>query len=863
MAELHRTGPGSPSFEALQNRTRDMRRSRPPDITILRNENKVPLRPERLAKRESKIGLRNIFGKSKSEKDDKILEETIPARDSSRHGGIRNSLVDIGNWPHILHASHSDVSLPTSPPSMARSSTIVSPPLMFEPCQSSSEVNRGKSRQSAIPKIQSPIVDSFNPPPLFQMYPQAIKHVRLPTCVTPIETLARLSQSRSRSLQRNKLSRSDLNMNQGGTPGSQRIGEGGGRKKSKFGSEWASKIYALVTSGYLLQYAAEGPFDRLPEKVLRLTRDSAAYVTDLIPGKPWVIRVASSTDADGQSSLDNKSLRSKFALRGIEKRQIPDMLLVFQNPEAMDVWLAILRREIESLGGRKKLSETGKLETEDNVLLKTQTSQRTLVVRDPDRFPRIISEDFSWNLDNALADSNEEGDIVDARFERLSGSTMDDGSSLVSADGQRLDSLRDSGSGSGSSGNRLSFISSGQRTVVSSAESSPTTSPIRASFSSYGDDYQDPFSQPPLPPLPEVKPRPNAAAIVNRRQSMQTMIPTFDHRLGSVNRSPPLPPATLPSGHNIKQQFVPNFSVPQTVSRRYSAMNLSAPARAEKTRMLDQDGPIRPPRKAPPTTLAISRPLSIVLDQPSPKSPSIPISPGAKDPAPKALKSPIVFGPRAKSASNLKQQEKSGIPRSLLSRHISDEPNMCGNATEVWSNGQFDTHVIQQDMTIPRLDPDKSYIVRPPRARPSLPAGAPEPVRRTASSLEIRKVSTAPVFRRPSYKRTSSMAEITASHSRHSLIYSKHTSTPSVEEPDYTLSPPRIVSPKRSAPSFEALQQEASPKQLLAVDVGARALSLRRSMPTLAEGPPPAPPPTCALPPLPRKRSTIPRTITA
>ncbi|KAI4867474.1 hypothetical protein F4820DRAFT_203779 [Hypoxylon rubiginosum] len=866
MAELNATDPKGPSLEALQNRSRDMRRARPPDVTILRSENKVPLRPERLAKRESRIGLRNIFSKSKPAKDDKIAEEMLSTRESSKYGGIRNSIVDIGNWSHRIQASRSEVSLPTSPPSTARSSTVISPSLSYQSRQNSNGASKGKSRQPVAPKTRGSI-PTFNPPPLFQMYPQAIKHVRLPTCITPIDTLARLSESKSSSLQDN-FSRSDLALDQGGASGLERKGEGGKKRKAKFTPEWASKIYALVTSGYLLQYAAEGTFDRLPEKILHLTQDSAAYVTDLIPGKPWVIRVASSTDVDGNPSSDTKSLRSKFALRGIEKKQVSNMLLVFQNPDTMDTWLAILRHKIELLGGRKKLSETGKPEVDEDIaVLKTQASQRTLVVRDPGRFSHIITQDFSWTQENALVDPYEESDMAEARFERMSGSTMGDGSSMVSTDGQCLDSLRDSGSGSGSgsSDNRLSFISSGQRTIVSSAESSPTTSPIRASFSSYGDDHQDLSNQPALPPLPEVRPRPNAAAIVNRRQSMQTTIPPFDHPLNPVSRSPPLPPATLPSGHDTRQQFVPNFSVPHTVSRRYSAMNLpTSTPRAEGLRVLDQDGPIRPFRRSPPTTLAISRPLSIVLDQPSPITPSMPSIPSIRGPTLKAPDTPSMFGPWGDSSPNLRPQEKTDIPRSFLSRHMTEEPRLGTSATNVWSQGQFDAHAIQQDMSLLRLDPDKSYIVRPARARPVVSPDIQEPIRRASSSLEMRRVSTTPIFRQPSYKRSTSSTDMPASQSRHSMIYSGQSNVPCIEEPDYILSPPHIFSPKRSVPSLKALQQEVASNQHLAVDFGAKALSTRRSMPTLAEGPPPAPPPTCALPPLPlpRKRSTnIPRTI--
>lgn len=49
--------------------------------------------------------------------------------------------------------------------------------------------------------------------------------------------------------------------------------------------EWTRKIFILVTSGYLLQYASAGSFDRVPEKMMKLGKDSVAFASDAIPGK--------------------------------------------------------------------------------------------------------------------------------------------------------------------------------------------------------------------------------------------------------------------------------------------------------------------------------------------------------------------------------------------------------------------------------------------------------------------------------------------------------------------------------------------------------------------------------------------------
>ncbi|KAI1376943.1 hypothetical protein F4677DRAFT_62327 [Hypoxylon crocopeplum] len=857
MAEAEFTSIRSPTLEVLQNRSRDMRRVRPPDITVLRSENRVPLRPERLAKRESKIGLRNIFSKSKASKDNRAAEETSSLREVPRHGGIRTSLADIGTWPQRLQPSRSEVSLLSSPPASLRSPVSEA---SFRSRQSSNSVSKGKLRQPADAKPRAAST-TFVPPPLFQMYPQAVKHATLPACITPIDVLVRFSESKS-GLQQSAFSRSDLTLDQGEAARLDRRSEAEKKKKAKFAPEWTSKVYALVTSGYLLQYAAEGRFDRLPEKILQLTRNSAAYASDLIPGRHWVVRVTSSTDADGNPSTDTKSFRSKLALRGIEKRQVTNMLLVFESPETMDTWLAILRREIESLGGKKKLSETGKAEADDgDITPKAQASQRTLVTRDPGRFSRIVSQDFSWTQENAFVDPTEDNEFIEPPIERMSESTVDDGSSMLSSDGLRLDSLRDSGSGSGSSGssgNRLSFISSGQRTILSSAESSPTHSPIRESFSSHGDDFSKQIGQPILPPMPEVRLRPNAAAIVNRRQSMQTMIPGFDPRLDVTSRSLSTTPTPQASGHENRHQFVPNFSVPHTVGRRYSAMGLSALATGvDQPQTLDRDVPVRPLRRSPPTTLAISRPLSIVLDQPSPRSPCPPAVPAKRSPTLEAPDSASMFGPWDGSTPKSRPQRRMEVPHRLISDHIM-EPQL--NNYSMSTEYQHDNvRAGQRDSAYQGLEKDMSRTIQPVRTRSMESRMAPEQMRRAASSLEMRRASTAPVLKYPSYKRTASAAENPSLQNRHSFMFPKQSTLPSIEEPSsYTLTPPLTCSPKRSAPSLKALQEEASPPQFLAVDMGAKALLTRRSMPHLVEGPPPAPPPTCALPPIPmpRKRSS-------
>jgi len=98
-------------------------------------------------------------------------------------------------------------------------------------------------------------------------------------------------------------------------------------------ADWTQKIFVLVTSGYLLQYAGDGSFDRLPEKMMQLGKDSVAFASDVIPGKHWVLQISQAMDADGTPAADSRSLLSRLAFRGADyRRTATSLLLVFNSP---------------------------------------------------------------------------------------------------------------------------------------------------------------------------------------------------------------------------------------------------------------------------------------------------------------------------------------------------------------------------------------------------------------------------------------------------------------------------------------------------------------------------------------------------
>ncbi|KAI1201659.1 hypothetical protein F5X97DRAFT_10321 [Nemania serpens] len=795
-------------FDALHGQPNSLRRARPPNIDLAQRENSIPLRAEKSAKRESKIGLRGIFARSKTEKPDEDVEERS-SRITSRSAGIRASLVDFGNWPY-RHSSRSEASLIGT-----RSVETRPTPADLSSRSRPQQGSFGTDKLQPAVRLNGQVGTApWNPPPLFQVYPQAVKHATLPACNISVEALTRYSETRSSKLSHGMRIGDLQHINDFNI----KVKSDMLKKRQRITSfrnswEWTSKIFVLVTSGYLLQYAAEGTFNRVPEKILQLTATSAAYASDLIPGRHWVLRVASATDAEGNTFADPKSRRSKLSIK--DNRRVSNMLLVFETPESMDDWLAILRREIEVHGGKKKASETGDPETEDSAPgAEAQLNQRAVVAKDHDRFSRIIKRDFSYAQGNALVDPMDDDSAI-SQPHRFSNYTIDYGSptvSVVSSDGQRLENLRDS-----SSSHRFSYMSSGQRTMITSEGSSPACSPTRASFSSQGEDLQ------PHPSMPEIRLRPNAAAIMSRRQSMQALISTFESPVEQASH--PHINAISKFGFESEQMnalSIPNFSVPHAVSKRFSLNTTMPSSLSHPPQMVDYERSNKLPRKLPPTALLISRPLSVVIDQPSPLSPCSPSS---------------------------------------LSRSV----DSCWSAELESRNAVTDLGGSSGESALNPIEPPRSASQKQPSHTSSINQAASHtygPIRpssRVDSSITVDDVRTGEYMSRAasslgSYGARRRLSGILpgedSSHKRSSLVSesgyirgSPYSSTRVDDKAPFVGH--SACSPKRSAPSLRP-STAGSQEKLVAA---------RKSMPQLNDGLPLAPPPSHALPPIPQKTS--------
>lgn len=311
---------------------------------------------------------------------------------------------------------------------------------------------------------------SWDPPPLFQVYPQAIKHATLRAPSLPAEAIVRLKSSPSIGSSTTSDSYTpDLNI-----PKAQK-----GKKPKRDSAasvlgrtDWTHKVFVLVTSGYFLQYAGDGAFDRYPEKIMPLTTESAAFASDAIPGQPYVLQI--SQVSDDQGTLDknaSKSRLKKLGLRSEMRRSTSTFLLVLESPEEMSAWLVAVRKEIQNMGGREFRLDDIK-ETEENIpQLQQKPSQRYLIKRDPNRFnndksPRSPPDAASTDYFKPSTTSNRQS--LATQSSTGSRSVSNTGASINQI---HLDQLRESP--------RESYASTDAKTVSTSPESSPRLSPVR------------------------------------------------------------------------------------------------------------------------------------------------------------------------------------------------------------------------------------------------------------------------------------------------------------------------------------------------------------------------------------------------
>lgn len=204
---------------------------------------------------------------------------------------------------------------------------------------------------------------AWDPPPLFQALAQSTKHGLAEVSMSAPETvLAKSRAVRNRGLQV---------PGEGDPRTSTDTSESAEAKRSArttlkhIGGALAAhgelqrKIFVLVSAGYLLQYAEYGPSGRLPERILPLGDESAAFASDLIPGRHHVVQVAQAVDKQGVPVAPTGSFFSKMSMRNTGARKVTtSILLALSDGDEMNGWLHALRKQIVESGGSQTREDT-------------------------------------------------------------------------------------------------------------------------------------------------------------------------------------------------------------------------------------------------------------------------------------------------------------------------------------------------------------------------------------------------------------------------------------------------------------------------------------------------------------------------
>ncbi|PQE15443.1 peptidase family M20 M25 M40 protein [Rutstroemia sp. NJR-2017a BVV2] len=835
------------------------RRIRPPPIdTTSGSDGRAPT-GQKVQRRESKGGLRGMFTRNKSDK---------------------NAVSSLSEEPTLASPVTSPVTSPISPRllspledrlfrnfSISNEQSSPVTPGSAKPNRTPSRINlRSKATKETKPTTKAaskptPKSTPFEPPPLFQSYPQAIKHARLSASTLSADAVLRIAGHKRSSSGVPEDATEATGQDQGKAekkPRSKhRRQQSGSISLSK--SDWTEKIFVLVTSGYLLQYSGEGNFDRLPEKMLQLGKESVAFASDVIPGKHWVLQVSQSMSADGTPTADSRSLLSRLAFRNADyRRAATSLLLVLDSAEEMDCWIAVLRKEIEALGGKKQVTETGSAKVVEKPELNSQPSHRYLIQKPSDQSSAPCSPRSpfdrrpSWAPHDGIQEEDEEKTSPFLpQHDRLGVfNRPDTGCESVTNSASSYEHYRDSM-------NRLSYCSSGQRTRVSS----PATSPTRDSTST-----MDEF--PPLS-LDTARPRPNASEISERRRSIQ-VLQGLQNPISQIatpqqilrNPSYPLPPRPLRTTPST-----PNFSVPVSSSKRFSSKTPTPESPLLPSLMTSNitETPKRS-KKGPPTALSVARPLSPVMDTASPKRGAGLVPPSESSfPAPSRRRASAVDIPSASNSRTARSNSRSPSQRRRASREARTTRRvssfMPSHGLEV-QKADLRRHSSLQTFRQPS-PPMESNGVCEFIFPPTIPLSPKPSQDETFESVRETEWERDPLALPPLLELPHPDSPPHPSLRPHSMVLTPPDGPATVLKTDKlsvratSPRPPRHRPTSTLGPALHyksSYQSDTGPPR----SKNGRGVTNRRSMPVLMHGAPPAPPPNCALPPLPAGRAASP-----
>lgn len=769
------------------------RRARPLMTHAADTENRTPQHAVKPTK-DIKTGFRSIF-RSKQEEENQPISPVVESP-IIRPAALTTSTHSLLGSPY---ASESLLGKTESSSLLAKSS---------EKCQTSSA--KPQKRRKTLTKSSKPApVVACDVLPLYRVYAQNTKYARLVSSTLAADTIIRSSNRKKDNGIIKGIAQSTLE--EGKCEASTKDKKTGKKKKHKrnltgsiSSAQWTESIYVLISPGTLLQYAGEGPLDREPEKTLHLCKDSVVFASDAIPGKHWVLQVSEVMDPKGKLAADSRSLSLLSRLKrggAQDSMKTNSFLLILENAEDMESWISALRRTIESLGGKKHVSETGT--ADDNELTKSWSS------------PKVMS--LTSDSENSISGQLKDGVIKAAAPASRPLSTMSPSinapsidtpsiSTATSREDVLLENLRDN------SPHRLSHMSLSQQTIGTSRGSTPDHSPTSDKFL-----RMEGYSSGHL--------RPNARAVNERRRSLQAM----------ENSIPPTPTkalrphSTLVRGPHTFHNFCPsqNLDIPNpshSLASNFSTFSRST--RIPRDDASDYRLKTFSARKRSPSALSLPRPLTPVQDSHSPSSPS------------------YAFASRLDSLSAVRKQRYD----LTLNR---DRPLTASAATPPKPRPEYPWKRFSSQAAIEcydskKFDPFRNLL--PSRSPPPPPQNLPTPSTHVGF-LGPAAASTALVYSRISQqqqRRPVSMQVRTSSTpaslpvSRYSISLEPVISPSSPTKRNISLASASLVTGGR--PLYQPGNSQPTSKQV----------NNRKSMPQLVmSGPPKNPPPVCALPPLP------------
>ncbi|KKK16740.1 hypothetical protein AOCH_004454 [Aspergillus ochraceoroseus] len=385
-------------------------RVRPSDYEDVQEE-RVPLQPANVKRQSSKSSLRYIFSREKALR--KPTDSKLSGIDE-----VQNLMKDA--------QAPSETTAPLSPTACATPQTATTVPTLVTSSPIDSDRSRTPSNRRPKPHDRQQLASDvgWKPPPLFQAYPQAIKHTTLEAPALSADSIVRLHatfKAKGSSLEDLDL---HLTHSANGEPSEDLTARRRKLEKERKKylrtlsenidkNEWSQKVYLLATSGYILQYSGRGKHDRLPEKMLLLGPKSVAFASDAIPGKHWVLQVSQTAEEDGTNPIEtSRPIFSRLGFhRSHARRLARNFLLVFDDPDEMSAWLLAVRAQIETRGGNKYVSE-GVFDEEMESQLRSTPSMRQLIKKDPNRFSTMLLQPQQSDKESSVGDQSRRNSYV-------------------------------------------------------------------------------------------------------------------------------------------------------------------------------------------------------------------------------------------------------------------------------------------------------------------------------------------------------------------------------------------------------------------------------------------------------------------